>query len=84
MANKRKPLALATKVDEPAETPKPTTARRGRKSAGERNSALYAVVPPEALRQLRIVAAEEDRTIADLAAEALNMLFVDRGKPPVA
>lgn len=37
-----------------------------------------------AKKQLRLMAAEEDSTQQDLMAEALNLLFKNRGKPPIA
>ena len=36
-----------------------------------------------AKKQLRMLAASEDTTQQDLMAEALNLLFKDRGKPPI-
>ena len=35
-------------------------------------------------RQLRLIAVQEDRTLQDLLAEAINDLFAKRGIPPVA
>jgi hypothetical protein len=46
--------------------------------------ALCADITPEARRQLRILAAEQNTRIEALVAEALNMLFERHGKPPVA
>jgi hypothetical protein len=37
-----------------------------------------------AKKQLRILAAEEETTQQDLMAEALNLLFKSRGKPPIS
>jgi hypothetical protein len=37
-----------------------------------------------ARKQLRLLAAEEDSTQQSLMAEALNLLFQSRGKPPLA
>ena len=39
---------------------------------------------PEAARQLRIMAAEEETTSQALIAEAFNLLFAKRGKPQIA
>lgn len=39
---------------------------------------------PEAVRQLRIMAAEEETTSQALIAEALNLLFAKRGKQQIA
>lgn len=54
----------------PAVTPAPT-------------AMLSARVPATALRQLKILAAEEGRSVQDLAREALDLLFKARGKPPL-
>ena len=37
-----------------------------------------------AKKQLRMMAAEHDTTQQDLMTEALNMLFREHGKPPIA
>jgi len=39
---------------------------------------------PEVLKQLRLLAAEQDRTLQDLIAEALNELFAKYRKPEIA
>ena len=39
---------------------------------------------PEVLRQVKIICAEEDKTINQVLADALNAHFVNRGKPPIA
>lgn len=39
---------------------------------------------PSVKRQLRLMGAEQDRTIQDLLAEALNALFAAHGKPEIA
>jgi hypothetical protein len=59
--------------------PEPATELAKRKRV-----ALYAEITPEARRQLRILAAEQDTRIEALVAEALNLLFEKHGKPPVA
>jgi hypothetical protein len=40
--------------------------------------------PPAAKKQLRLMMAEEDTTIQELLAEALNDLFAKHGKPEIA
>ena len=52
--------------------------------AKRKRVALYAEITPEAQRQLRILAAEQDTRIEPLVAEVLNLLFERHGKPPVA
>ncbi len=39
---------------------------------------------PEAVRQLRILAAEEGTSMQALMAEALNYIFAKYGKPQIA
>lgn len=56
----------------------------GRAPAPTPTAMLSARVPPTALRQLKILAAEEGRSVQDLAREALDLLFKARGKPPLA
>ncbi len=38
---------------------------------------------PDTARRLKVLAAEEDTTVQALMTEALNLLFQDRGLPPV-
>ena len=40
--------------------------------------------PPAVRQQLRLLAAEQDRTMESLLAEALNMLFSAYNKPEIA
>ena len=53
--------------------------RPGRK--GKSNVTGYFA--PEVKRQLRLLAAEQDTTIQNLLAEALNDLFAKNGKPEI-
>jgi hypothetical protein len=46
--------------------------------------ALASYQAPQAVRQLKILAAEEGTTLQALMAEALNLLFTKYGKPPIA
>ena len=50
--------------------------------AGKTNVTGY--FPPEVKRQLRLLAAEQDTTIQNLLATALNDLFAKHGKPELA
>lgn len=54
--------------------------RPGRK--GKSNVTGYFA--PEVKKQLRLLAAEQDTTIQNLLAEALNDLFAKNGKPEIA
>ena len=40
--------------------------------------------PPEVKKQLRLLAAEEDKTIQQLLGESLNMLFAKYGRAEIA
>ena len=50
----------------------------------EGRTAMPFWVPIAARKQLRILAAELDTTQQDLMTQALNMLFQQHGKPPIA
>ena len=39
---------------------------------------------PEVLKQVKIICAEEEKTVNEVLAEALNSLFVNKGKAPIA
>ena len=39
--------------------------------------------PPQTVKQLRLIAVEEDTTSQALLEEALNLLFQSRGKRPI-
>lgn len=39
---------------------------------------------PEVHRQLRMIAASEDKTLERVIGDALNTFFADRGIPPIA
>lgn len=51
--------------------------RRGKKN-------ISGYFPPEVHRQLRVIAAEEDKNLQQILGDALNALFERRGKPPIA
>lgn len=72
------------------ETPAPTAgqappsraAPKSRRREGTRIVSGHFAIPIH--RQLRVLAAQEDRTLQDLLGEAINDLFAKRGIPPVA
>ena len=51
--------------------------RRGKK-------AVVCYVDPAVARQLKVLCAEEDKTLQGLVVEALNALLEDRGRLPLA
>lgn len=50
----------------------------------ESKTNVTAYFPPIVKKQLRLLAAEEETTIQELLAEALNDLFAKRGRPEIA
>ena len=65
-----------------AVSPPRTGAGTPEPSEGTRLVGAHLPVPVH--RQLRMLAANEDRTMQSLLTEALNALFADRGLPPIA
>ena len=51
--------------------------RRGKKN-------ISGYFPPEVHRQLRVIAAEEDKNLQEILGDALNAFFERKGKPPIA
>ncbi|MDE0371613.1 MAG: hypothetical protein OXI73_03595 [Rhodospirillales bacterium] len=60
------------------------TANRMSQPGRARTKAITGHFPPEVRHQLKVLAAEQDRTMEDMLAEALNMLFSAYHKPEVA
>ncbi|MYC83598.1 MAG: hypothetical protein F4X19_16125 [Acidobacteria bacterium] len=58
--------------------PKGTRNGRGRPRQGTRH--IGGHFPPETVKQLRLIAVEEDTTSQALLEEALELLFQSRGK----
>jgi len=89
---KPKPNALAAafkQVDVAEAVPKPSTRRKTtappKSDASKRKDRANTVMvgghfPPEVKQALRILAAEENTTSQALLGEALNLLFVKKGK----
>lgn len=61
-----------------------TRTQRQVRTGREGKSNVTGYFPPEVKKQLRLLAAEQDTTIQDLLAEALNDLFAKNGKPELA
>ena len=53
------------------------------KSRQEKRS-LTGWYPPEIHRQVRLIAAQEDKTLEEVVGDALNLLFEKHGMPPIA
>ncbi len=60
-----------------AASPAPQASRAGTK-------AITGHFPPQVRYQLRLLAAEQDRKVEDMLAEALNRLFAAYNKPEIA
>lgn len=60
-----------------AASPAPQASRAGTK-------AITGHFPPKVRYQLRLLAAEQDRKVEDMLAEALNRLFAAYNKPEIA
>ncbi|MCY3741077.1 MAG: hypothetical protein OXH00_08660 [Candidatus Poribacteria bacterium] len=74
--HKPKPPQTAGGNSEPVNE-KIAASRRGKKN-------ISGYFTPEVHRQLRIIAAEEDKNLQEILGEALNVFFQNRGKPPIA
>ena len=55
-----------------------------RAGGGGRGRHIGGYFDPAVARQVKALAAEEDTTVQELVAEALDMLFQARGKAPIA
>jgi hypothetical protein len=64
----------------PAPPAKTTPAGQGRPPSRVGRKGVAFWVDPDAARQLRILAATEDRTTQSLMEEALDLLFQNRGR----
>ena len=85
MLNRTRPAPTGTDVIGSEVLAQTTTKPRGPHfrpgRAGKSNVTGY--FPPEVKRQLRLLAAEQDTTIQNLLATALNDLFAKHGKPEI-
>ena len=71
-----KPTPVAVK-------PKPAKKGKARKAKPRETVLVGGHFPPVVLKQLRIIAAEEGRTNQALLEEALDLLFVKKGKAKI-
>ena len=74
---------ISSTVTEPAITPEHEE-RRPAQASRAGTKAITGHFPPPVRYQLRLLAAEQDRTMEDLLAEALNRLFAAYNKPEIA
>ncbi|GJE78585.1 ribbon-helix-helix domain-containing protein [Methylorubrum suomiense] len=84
------PAADASKPDEPARVEAVPSAepagpkRYPKATTREGKRVVTAYVSPEAFRQLKRIAADEDAQVQDLLAEGLNAIFEKRGLSRIA
>jgi hypothetical protein len=65
----------------------PKSAVTGKKAVPPSREGKRAITmhqPDAVRRQLKLMAAEQDRTVDDLCSEALNLLFAKHRKPQIA
>lgn len=75
-----RPAATADNEQESSNTPAAAEKRIGRVGL----KTIGGFFDPAVSKQLRMMAVEQDSTVQDLLAEALNELFVKHGKSPIA
>jgi PP-loop superfamily ATP-utilizing enzyme len=69
---------------EPTRASEPERARPGARPDRRGRVAMPFWATEAARKQLRLLAAERDTTQQDLMTEALNLVFKQYGKPPIA
>ena len=62
--------------------PEPVNEKIAPSRRGKKNISGYFA--PEVHRQLRIIAAEEDKNLQEVLSDALNVFFESKGRPPIA
>ena len=79
--NTTEPHPSETSKAAPA-TSQPVREKLAASRRGKKNISGYFA--PEVHRQLRIIAAEEDKNLQEILGDALNAFFKHKGKPPIA
>ena len=74
---KASPVLPETPLKAKKDSDKVPPSRRGKRH-------ISGYFEPEVLRQVKILCAEEEKTVNDVLGDALNALFVNKGKPPIA
>ncbi len=84
----RRPSETKTTVIPPEPTSEKKIGREGNRNrlppSRQGKKALTGYFEPDVLKQLKILAASEDKTVQSLMNEALNELFKKYGKPHIA
>lgn len=91
MAKKSIADAIKARVEPQAEEPvttadvapvaKATTRKKQSSRAGQKHIGGY--YPPECLKALKLIAAEDEITLEDVIATAMNQFLSSRGKAPI-
>ena len=71
------PVLPKTTTDEKKDNDKVPPSRQGKRH-------ISGYFEPEVLKQVKIICAEEEKTVNQVLADALNSLFVNKGKAPIA
>ncbi|MDD9975048.1 MAG: hypothetical protein OXU27_13630 [Candidatus Poribacteria bacterium] len=71
------PVLPNISVDETQNDEKVPPSRRGKRH-------ISGYFDAEVYRQVKIICAEDEKTVQQVLGEALNALFINRGKPPIA
>lgn len=78
------PKAIEPRIEEVVERVGALAESAGQPPSRQGKVAISAYFDPAVRKQLAILAVKEDRSQAALLAEALNLLFVQHGEPPIA
>lgn len=71
------PVLSKISVEETQNDEKVPPSRRGKRH-------ISGYFDAEVYRQVKIICAEDEKTVQEVLGEALNALFINRGKPPIA
>lgn len=71
------PVLPKISVEETQNDEKVPPSRRGKRH-------ISGYFDAEVYRQVKIICAEDEKTVQQVLGEALNALFINRGKPPIA
>ena len=71
------PVLPKISVEETQNDEKVPPSRRGKRH-------ISGYFDAEVYRQVKIICAEDEKTVQEILGEALNALFINRGKPPIA
>jgi DNA-binding protein YbaB len=78
----KQPSPVAKKATSAKKAAQPVAARR--KSQPDGRKGILVRAAPEAWKELKRVAIDEERTLQDVMIEAINDVLKKYGKPPVA